>query len=893
VAEFEHAAQPIALARRWWPLTATPLAGTVLEQLPGPSPANFSFPATSNPAAGSAALTATLPRIECAPIFEALIDSTPVRISTKTAGPAIAPEASPVEQMVFAASAPQEVAFAAAATGPVFALRAAFEPGMAGLVQSPAAQAVERMVASIASAEPVAAPRIAAIGPAFELTAIAEPAPSSKTIAGPVLVPAAQAAERFVVPAAATAWVASTHAPRAVALTVTPITDRRTAPPTRVLQPAAVERFVVAVADPRWAASAHQPRAVAMTVAPIVDRRTAPPTRVLQPAAVERFVVAAAATEWSAAAAIPRSPQFAVTLLADAERRTKATACAPPVPSPAAQPVESFLISAAPAGSLAFSATLQLPAFTLRPAALAPAPPRTASQKVLAFPDPASQLDWKNGHPRSATPALTAREVAYGSMPQCGHVPVLEACAVESMPSAAFAAVPVLGSSEARLPQFAMGRAADESEPESIAAMFPVTDLSIVRHEADQPLIPSQAPVGPVVQLEYHCVRSTAAPIVTLNWSVPDCNPVIPALPVTPIFDRREEPVTPKKPVNPNSIADIFRMPEARRRQSNATAMVFKAAAACIVLGSMLWFGSSAVRIGRQTPAVNRDVSAVDTAVGPSNDTATTAAGPMAEIPAAQGTGPVARLRRAVANRASATVTDSFKNGMEAWGTSPKSWAAGWSRSADGYVNTGALALFRPSLGFADYRLEFFGQIEQKSMGWAVRAHDAKNYYAMKVSVVQPGLRPIIAIEHYPVVDGKRGKAAPIPLNVMVHNNSPIQVAVDVRGNKLVTSVDGQEVDTWIDDTLPSGGVGFFAENGSRARLYWMKVAKNEDFLGRVCAYISRKLGDGSNTTAELWDPSLPLPGPAPQKAPRREDYALAPAEMPTQFSRRTQPWRS
>jgi hypothetical protein len=162
----------------------------------------------------------------------------------------------------------------------------------------------------------------------------------------------------------------------------------------------------------------------------------------------------------------------------------------------------------------------------------------------------------------------------------------------------------------------------------------------------------------------------------------------------------------------------------------------------------------------------------------------------------------------------------------------------------------------------------------------------------MEFTVVQPGLRPIIAIEHYPVVDGKRGKATPIPLNVMVHNNTPLQVAVEVRGNKLVTSVDGQEVDTWIDDTLASGGVGFFSETGARARLYWMKISKNEDFLGRVCAYLSRSLGDANNTTAEFWNPARGLPAPAPQPAPAPSQFALAP-QPPYEFSRRTQPWKS
>jgi hypothetical protein len=60
-------------------------------------------------------------------------------------------------------------------------------------------------------------------------------------------------------------------------------------------------------------------------------------------------------------------------------------------------------------------------------------------------------------------------------------------------------------------------------------------------------------------------------------------------------------------------------------------------------------------------------------------------------------------------------------------------------------VRPAAFALFRPSADHRDYRVEFFGQIEQKSMSWAVRAQDPKNYYGMKMKVVEPGVRPVVA----------------------------------------------------------------------------------------------------------------------------------------------------
>ena len=92
---------------------------------------------------------------------------------------------------------------------------------------------------------------------------------------------------------------------------------------------------------------------------------------------------------------------------------------------------------------------------------------------------------------------------------------------------------------------------------------------------------------------------------------------------------------------------------------------------------------------------------------------------------------------------------------MDNWDAAEKARPAGWSRNHDGYMNTGALALFRPTLKFTDYRMEFFGQIETKSIGWTVRSTDTKNYHAMKLTVVEAGIRPFVALVHYNVVDGK------------------------------------------------------------------------------------------------------------------------------------------
>src|SRR5262249_38792951 len=99
--------------------------------------------------------------------------------------------------------------------------------------------------------------------------------------------------------------------------------------------------------------------------------------------------------------------------------------------------------------------------------------------------------------------------------------------------------------------------------------------------------------------------------------------------------------------------------------------------------------------------------------------------------------------------------------------------------------------------------------------------------------------RPMIAMVHYSVVNGVAGKKSETPLNIMGHNNTAYHVSVAGEGHRVITAFEGQEVDRGIHDSLPKGGGGFFADTGEPARVYWVRVSKNEVFLGRVCAYLA------------------------------------------------------
>lgn len=566
-------------------------------------------------------------------------------------------------------------------------------------------------------------------------------------------------------------------------------------------------------------------------------------------------------------------------------------AAAWPAVPPAAVPVEMNTLPSDAAVPIPAQVALlpgTVPIFALAPdgasyvAGLAPAPVESMPAGQIIVPAVCS-----------VEPITAIRESALPE-PSCGygHAPASHApVPAESLVFPTFRAA-MMATTELALPSLAVAKQelaprldygfaakalptpqsrTSESRP---AVLEPIRTLALAPPQTPAAAPDFTLPEPGFLEIEYFSHRPTAVVSRNLQWQEPPVELIAPRFAIRPIFEKPEDAARQKKASRKPAMAEIFQLPEAKRKAANpAVHYAIKAIAASVVVGGVLWFAAGAMRIGSQTPAENRDVSMMDSgSVSDAGQPVATAAGPRVlsnAAPGAQPHGPIARMRQAISNRASATVTDSFRNGMEAWGTAPKAWAAGWSRHPEGYVQPGQLALFKPSLQYTDYHLEFFGQIDNKSMGWTVRSKDPKNYYAMKFSVVEPGLRPIIAMVHYSVVGGRKSRSVSTPLNVMVHNSKPFQVAVEVRGNRMVTSIDGQEVDTWIDDTIPAGGVGFFADAGEKSRLYWMKVSKNEDFLGRVCAYLSSKLGDGLNTSAELWPMEMPGSAPLPGQ-PRR-----------------------
>jgi hypothetical protein len=384
-----------------------------------------------------------------------------------------------------------------------------------------------------------------------------------------------------------------------------------------------------------------------------------------------------------------------------------------------------------------------------------------------------------------------------------------------------------------------------------MTGLQPIGTLTVTAPEEARTSLAPTVPSSDLLPMEFHTHRPPTALVARTEWIRSQVALEAPRFLLRPVLDKLEEPAVEKKAPRKERVVEIRNMPSGKR--SSALLMAVGRVAAMFIMGVTLWFATANFLGERRMAREMSSGAALSVAAN------TNSGGNGAPVPH-KATGPMARVRQAIADRAALRIGENFRD-MENFDGAQKARPEGWNRHRDGYMNTGALALFRPTLKFTDYRMEFFGQIESKSMGWTVRSADVNNYHAMKLTVVEAGIRPFVALVHYNVVDGKSRHRTQTPLNVMVHNNRPMQLAVDVHGSRIVTSINGEEVDSYIDNTLMAGGVGFFSEAGERARLYWMKVARNDDWLGHVCAMLAEGVGANS---AGLHRPGIPGSVPVP-----------------------------
>ena len=149
-------------------------------------------------------------------------------------------------------------------------------------------------------------------------------------------------------------------------------------------------------------------------------------------------------------------------------------------------------------------------------------------------------------------------------------------------------------------------------------------------------------------------------------------------------------------------------------------------------------------------------------------------------------------------------------------------WLTEWVTDPTGSSHGRQISLYRPSLPMSDYRLEFSGRIEHKSLGWAFRKTDSRNYYVGKLQASRPG-GPVNLI-HYGVVRGVEDPHIQIPLPT-VSSAGALKVRLDAKRARFTIYVQNQVVADWEDHRLQKGGVGFLSEREERAQVGSVQIS--------------------------------------------------------------------
>jgi len=221
----------------------------------------------------------------------------------------------------------------------------------------------------------------------------------------------------------------------------------------------------------------------------------------------------------------------------------------------------------------------------------------------------------------------------------------------------------------------------------------------------------------------------------------------------------------------------------------------------------------------------------------PKSSPAAKAISPLPENPHNNGGGIGQSISNLIQSQTSGTLHEDFHSGFSNW-DGLKSAGSDWSVQA-GQVRPASLQLWKPSTSLSNYELEFMGQINHKSMDWAFRAADLHNYYATKLVITHPGPLPNAGLVRFIVLDGRERERVELPLPLTLDPGVDYRVRVSVRGNRFLTSVNGQLISSWMDSRISRGGVGFFSEDGESSALKWVSVSERDSFLARVASHFS------------------------------------------------------
>ena len=213
--------------------------------------------------------------------------------------------------------------------------------------------------------------------------------------------------------------------------------------------------------------------------------------------------------------------------------------------------------------------------------------------------------------------------------------------------------------------------------------------------------------------------------------------------------------------------------------------------------------------------------------------------------------GPIDRVGDAfsglVRSQAPITLHDDFGKGLKDWTTvamrnfpkvdDPK--GLGQVAGGANVVRPGSLRLWNRSTSLQNYQMEFKSVLEKKSLSWAFRASDAKNYYATKIMITKPGPLPNAGLVRYVMMNGREFDPVQLPIPVTLERGGTYKVRVSVQDDHFITYLNGQVISSWSDKRLRRGGVGFFSDEDDPQKVDWVSLSERDSFLGKVLAHFS------------------------------------------------------
>jgi len=180
-----------------------------------------------------------------------------------------------------------------------------------------------------------------------------------------------------------------------------------------------------------------------------------------------------------------------------------------------------------------------------------------------------------------------------------------------------------------------------------------------------------------------------------------------------------------------------------------------------------------------------------------------------------------------------------FRSGLADWATVGLHSKVNVSSASPDVVSPGSLRIWQKSTTLSNYQLEFVAQIERKSLSWAYRATDERNYYATKLVMTRPGPQPNAGLVRYLMLNGHEWDRVQMPLPLTLERGASYKVRVSVQDDRFITYVNGQVVSSWRDQRLQRGGVGFFAEDDDPQHVAWVTVSERDSFLGKLLSHFS------------------------------------------------------